>query len=184
MDDGKLVYGVLPDGEGTGSGESAGGSVPSQSTKPTQNHTSSGGQASVGDLQVTMTYNDNSTSANAIAGTLEIKNTGSDSVDLSDLWINYYFTDDGANMVFDCYHAAINSSSGQYTALTDDVSAEFSTCSGEDRDTCLSICPGSGTLEEGDTLTISFSCHRDDWQNMDLSNDWSHKSVDNIEIVA
>ena len=185
MDDGKLVFGVLPDEEGTGSGESAGGAVPTQGTTPTQNHTtSSGGQASVGDLQVTMTYNDNSSSANAIAGTLEIKNTGSDSVDLSGLWINYYFTADGGNMVFDCYHAAINSSSGQYTALTDDVKGTFSSCSGEDRDTCLSICPGSGTLEEGDTLTISFSCHRDDWQNMDLSDDWSHKSVDNIEVVA
>lgn len=185
MDDGRLVFGVLPDEEGTGSGESAGGAVPTQGTTPTQNHTtSSGGQASVGDLQVTMTYNDNSSSANAIAGTLEIKNTGSDSVDLSDLWINYYFTADGGNMVFDCYHAAINSSSGQYTALTDDVTGGFSTCSGEDRDTCLSICPGAGTLEEGDTLTISFSCHRDDWQNMDLSDDWSHKSVDNIEVVA
>ena len=185
MDDGKLVFGVLPDEEGTGSGESAGGAVPTQGTTPTQNHTtSSGGQASVGDLQVTMTYNDNSSSANAIAGTLEIKNTGSDFVDLSGLWINYYFTADGGNMVFDCYHAAINSSSGQYTALTDDVTGTFSSCSGEDRDTCLSICPGSGTLEEGDTLTISFSCHRDDWQNMELSDDWSHKSVDNIEVVA
>ncbi len=185
MDDGRLVFGVLPDEEGTGSGESAGGAVPTQGTTPTQNHTtSSGGQASVGDLQVTMTYNDNSSSANAIAGTLEIKNTGSDSVDLSGLWINYYFTADGGNMVFDCYHAAINSSSDQYTALTDDVKGVFSSCSGEDRDTCLSICPGSGTLEEGDTLTISFSCHRDDWQNMELSDDWSHKSVDNIEVVA
>ena len=185
MDDGELVFGTLPDEEGTGSGESAGGAVPTQGTTPTQTHSStSGGQVSVGDLQVTMNYNDNSSSANAIAGTLEIKNTGSDSVDLSALNINYYFTSDGGNMVFDCYHAAVNSSSGQYTALTDAVEGTFSTCSGDDRDTCLTICPGSGTLEEGDTFTISFSCHRDDWQNMDLSNDWSHKSVDNIEIVA
>lgn len=185
MDDGELVFGTLPDEEGTGSGEAAGGAVPTQGTTPTQTHSSSsGGQVSVGDLQVTMNYNDNSSSANAIAGTLEIKNTGSDSVDLAALNINYYFTSDGGNMVFDCYHAAVNSSSGQYTALTDDVTGAFSTCSGEDRDTCLTICPGSGTLEEGDTFTISFSCHRDDWQNMDLSDDWSHKSVDNIEIVA
>ncbi len=185
IDDGELVFGTLPDEEGTGSGESAGGAVPTQGTTPTQTHSSSsGGQVSVGDLQVTMNYNDNSSSANAIAGTLEIKNTGSDSVDLSALNINYYFTSDGGNMVFDCYHAAVNSSSGQYTALTDEVTGAFSTCSGEDRDTCLTICPGSGTLEEGDTFTISFSCHRDDWQNMDLSDDWSHKSVNNIEIIG
>ena len=185
MDGGELVFGTLPDEEGTGSGESAGGAVPTQGTTPTQTHsTSSSGQVSVGDLQVTMNYNDNSSSANAIAGTLEIKNTGSDSVDLSALKINYYFTSDGGDMVFDCYHAAVNSSSGQYMALTDEVEGVFSTCSGEDRDTCLTICPGSGTLEEGDTFTISFSCHRDDWQNMDLSNDWSHKSVNNIEITG
>ena len=131
-----------------------------------------------------MNYNDNSLSANAIAGTLEITNNGDDTVDLSDLKINYYFTDDGASMVFDCYHAAVNSASGQYTALTDKVKGEFSSSPGEDRDTCLTISVGSGSLSEGDTLTISFSCHRSDWQNMDLSNDWSRKSVDNIEIIT
>ena len=87
-------------------------------------------------------------------------------------------------MVFDCYHAAVNSGSGQYTALTDSVKGEFTSCSGEDRDSCLTIIPGSGTLAKGDTFTISFSCHRSDWQNMDLSNDWSHKSVANIEITT
>ena len=130
-----------------------------------------------------MTYNDNSSTANAIAGTLEITNAGDGSIDLSDIRINYYLTNDGgASLEFDCYHAAINSSSGGYTALTDDVDGSFSSCTGEDRDTCLTITIDGGTLSEGDTLTISFSCHRSDWQNMNLSNDWSHKSVSNIEI--
>jgi len=184
LDNGEVVFGILPDEEGSGSGDSAGGTAPSQSTaKPTQNQ-SSGGQTSVGDLDVRMTYNDNSSSANSIAGTLEITNSGDEPVDLSDLRINYYFTNDGGNMVFDCYHAAVNSASGQYTALTNDVDAEFGLCSGEDRDTCLIIYPGSGILDEGDTFTLSFSCHREDWQNMDLSNDWSFRSVENIEIIA
>jgi len=186
LEDGKVVFGVLPDEEGNGSGGSAGGAVPTQNAKPTSkpNTSSSGGQVSVGDLTVKMNYNDNSLSANAIAGTLDITYNGEDTLDLSDLQINYYFTDDGGTMVFDCYHAAVNTSSGQYTSLTDDVNGTFASCSGEDRDTCLTISIGGGSLSQGDTLTISFSCHRSDWQNMDLSNDWSRKSVDNIEVTA
>ena len=186
LEDGKVVFGVLPDEEGNGSGGSAGGAVPTQNAKPTSkpNTSSSGGQVSVGDLTVKMNYNDNSLSANAIAGTLDITYNGEETLDLSDLQINYYFTDDGGSMVFDCYHAAVNTSSGQYTSLTDDVNGTFASCSGEDRDTCLTISIGGGSLSQGDTLTISFSCHRSDWQNMDLSNDWSRKSVDNIEVTA
>ena len=186
LEDGKVVFGVLPDEEGNGSGESAGGAVPTQNAKPTSkpNTSSSGGQVSVGDLTVKINYNDNSLSANAIAGTLDITYNGEDTLDLTDLQINYYFTDDGGTMVFDCYHAAVNTSSGQYTSLTDDVKGTFTSCSGEDRDTCLTISIGGGSLEKGDTFTVSFSCHRSDWQNMDLSNDWSRKSVDNIEITA
>ena len=129
-----------------------------------------------------MTYNDNSSSANAIAGTLDITNNSSDTVDLTGMTIKYYFTDDGS-MAFDCYHAAVNSASGQYTALTDNVAGTFESCSGEDRNTCLTISLSSGALGSGDTLTISFSCHRSDWQNMNLADDWSHKSVDNIEVT-
>jgi Cellulose binding domain. len=134
---------------------------------------------------VKMSYNDNSSSANAIAGTLEITNNGDSSVNLSNIKINYYLTnDEGTALAFDCYHAAINSSSGGYTAMTDEIDGDFSSCTGEERDTCLTITVDGGTLGEGDTLTISFSCHREDWQNMNLANDWSHKSVSNIEITT
>ena len=185
LDGGKLVFGTLPDEEGTGSGESAGGTTVTQATESTTRTEAAGGSgsASAGDLSVKMNYDNNNSNANAIAGTIEIKNNGKTSVDLSKIKINYYFTKDGGDMVFDCYHAATNSASGKYTALTDKVKGTYSSCTGEDRDTCLTITIGSGTLAKGDTLTISFSAHRSDWQNMNLANDWSHKSVDNIEIV-
>ena len=185
LDDGKLVFGTLPDEEGTGSGESAGGTVPSGETgAATQTGAAGGsGTASSGDLSIRMNYDNNNSNANAIAGTLEITNNGNSTVDLSKIKINYYFTKDGGEMVFDCYHAATNSASGKYTALTDKVKGTYSAATGEDRDTCLTITVGSGSLAKGDTLTISFSAHRSDWQNMNLANDWSHKSVDNIEIV-
>ena len=185
LDDGKPVFGTLPDQEGTGSGESAGGTVPSNETgASTQTEAAGGsGTASAGDLSIKMNYDNNNSNANAIAGTLEITNNGNSTVDLSKIKINYYFTKDGGEMVFDCYHAATNSASGKYTALTDKVKGTYSAATGEDRDTCLTITVGSGSLAKGDTLTISFSAHRSDWQNMNLANDWSHKSVDNIEIV-
>ena len=186
LDDGKLVFGTLPDEEGKGSGESAGGAVPSQVTDSTAAQTQpagGSGSASAGDLSIKMNYDNNNSNANAIAGTIEITNNGNSTVDLSKLKINYYFTKDGGDMVFDCYHAATNSASGKYTALTDKVKGTYASATGEDRDTCLTITIGSGSLGKGDTLTISFSAHRSDWQNMNLSNDWSHKSVDNIEIV-
>ena len=185
LDDGKLVFGTLPDEEGTGSGESAGGTVPSGETgAATQTGAAGGsGTASSGDLSIRMNYDNNNSNANAIAGTLEITNNGNSTVDLSKIKINYYFTKDGGEMVFDCYHSATNSASGKYTALTDKVKGTYSAATGEDRDTCLTITVGNGSLAKGDTLTISFSAHRSDWQNMNLANDWSHKSVDNIEIV-
>jgi len=185
LDHGEVVYGILPGEEGTGSGDNAGGNIPSQTTGQTSQtqSQSAGGQATSGDIGIRMNYNDNSSTANAIAGTLEITNNGSSSISLSGMQIKYYLTNDGGNMVFDCYHAAVNSSSGQYTALTDSTRGSFASCSGTDRDTCLTITPGGGTLSHGDTLTINFSCHRSDWQNMNLANDWSHQSVSNIEVT-
>jgi len=188
LDDGKLVWGTLPDEEGKGSGETiGGGTTPSQSdsafstTQP--GSTGGSGSASVGNLSVKMNYDGNNSTGNAIAGTLEITNNGSSAIDLSKIKIKYYFTKDGGDMVFDCYHAATNSSKGKYTALTDKVKGKYEATTGEDRDTCLTMTVGSGSLAKGDTLTISFSMHRSDWQNMNLANDWSHKSVDNIEVV-
>jgi len=188
LENGEVVFGELPDEEGSGSGSSAGGgsgnAQNTEQTAQTQSQTGNGGgQATSGDLTIKMNYNDMSLSANAIAGTIDITNTGSGTVDLSNLKINYYLTKEGA-LAFDCYHAAVNSASGQYTPLTDKVKGTFESCTGEDRDTCLTITVGSGSLAKGDTLTISFSCHQTDWQNMDLSNDWSRKSVDNIEVTV
>ncbi|MBR2523123.1 MAG: glycoside hydrolase family 9 protein [Clostridiales bacterium] len=185
LENGEVVCGILPGEEGSGSGTSAGGGAATQSSSGTSETRSAGGQVSSGGLNITMNYNDNSSTANSISGTLEIKNTGSSSVNLGNMQINYYLTnEEGTSLVFDCYHAAVNSASGQYTALTDKVRGTFNAASGTDRDTVLTITPGSGSLGSGDTLTINFSCHRSDWQNMDLSNDWSHKSVSNIEVTV
>ena len=87
-------------------------------------------------------------------------------------------------MQFDCYHCATNSSSGGYTALTDDTTGTISSYSGTDCDSVLEVGFSSGSLGSGDTLTISFSCHRGDWQNIDTSNDYSHSSAGNIVVTS
>ena len=192
LEGGEVVAGVLPDDEGSSSGTStgSGSSSSSSSATPTPASGSSsgsssstgGGSVTSGDLSISMSYDGGSSNANAISGTLEITNNGSGSIDLSDMTIEYYFTNDGGTMTFDCYHSALNSSSGGYTALTDNTSGDISSHSGTDCDSVLEISFSQGTLGGGDTLTVSFSCHRSDWQSIDLSNDYSHESVGNIVI--
>ncbi len=192
LEGGEVVAGVLPDDEGSSSGTStgSGSSSSSSSATPTpasgtssgSSSSTGGGSVTSGDLSISMSYDGGSSNANAISGTLEITNNGSGSIDLSDMTIEYYFTNDGGTMTFDCYHSALNSSSGGYTALTDNTSGDISSHSGTDCDSVLEISFSQGTLGSGDTLTVSFSCHRSDWQSIDLSNDYSHESVSNIVI--
>ncbi len=199
MEGDEVVFGVLPDDEGSSSGTSTGAgtssgsssssgsgssadSSGSSSSSGSGSSSSGGGSVTDGDLSISMSYDGGSSNANAISGTLEITNNGSSAIDLSDLTIDYYFTNDGGTMTFDCYHSAVNSSSGGYTALTDDTTGTVSSFSGTDCDSVLGIGFSSGSLSGGDTLTVSFSCHRSDWQSVDLSNDYSHESVGNIVI--
>ena len=98
--------------------------------------------------------------------------------------MNYYFTSDGGTMEFDCYHSATNSSSGGYTALTDNTTGTVTSYSGTDCDSVLEIGFSSGSLSTGDTLTISFSCHRSDWQDINTSNDYSRSSAGNIVVMS
>ncbi len=186
MEAGELVYGILPDDEGSSSGTSAGGGATSDPTATTTSTTSGGsssggGAVTSGDLSISVSYDGGT---NAIAGTIEITNNGSAAMDLSDVTVNYYFTSDGGTMEFDCYHCATNSSSGGYTALTDGTTGTISDHSGTDCDSVLEIGFSSGSLSTGDTLTISFSCHRGDWQNIDTSNDYSHSSAGNIVVTS
>ena len=186
MEAGELVYGILPDDEGSSSGTSAGGGATSDPTATTTSTTSGGsstggGAVTSGDLSISVSYDGGS---NAISGTIDITNNGSGAIDLSDVTVNYYFTSDGGTMEFDCYHSATNSSSGGYTALTDSTTGTISDYSGTDCDSVLEIGFSSGSLGSGDTLTISFSCHRSDWQNIDTSNDYSHSSAGNIVVTS
>ena len=164
-ENGVLVCGSTPDGSSVSSAPvSNPTTAPSVTTAPTKAPVSSGGTASSGDLSLQITYNDPSSKANAIAGTIDIKNDSSSDIDLSTLTITYYLTSEGGEMTFDCYHAATDTVSGKASSTQFEISF------------------GSGTLRSGATLTVSFSCHRSDWQEMDLSNDRSFESAENIVV--
>ncbi|MBO7426887.1 MAG: glycoside hydrolase family 9 protein [Clostridiales bacterium] len=180
---GKLVFGTEP-GEGGATVTTA--PQPTDNTSQTDPNTVAPTAApsqnvSADGISLTMTYTDNS--SNQVAGNLEITNGSDGNLDLSAIEVCYYLTnDDGQALTFDCYHASVTSASGQYTEMTSKISGTTSSSSGTDSDTVLTIKVSDGSLAKGDKLTINFSLHRNDWQNMDLNNDHSHKSTENIVV--
>ena len=133
-------------------------------------------------LTVSMKYDNTSASVNAIAGTLEITNTGSTAYNTKDLTIEYYLTKDDKELTFDCYHAAVTSQTGMYQALTG-AKGTFSKADAEDTDTKLAITFSDDVkVESGSVMVVNFSIHSTDWQNLITSNDYSAKSVDHIVI--
>lgn len=193
-EDGELIYGNEP-GEG---GASAGTSVsqtgesdsqPTDSTQNTQSSTpaptaSTGGTASSGSLSLNVRYDSIGASANSISGTIEITNESGSAIDLSTLNLMYYVTNTtGGTIVFDCYHAAINGANGAYTQLSN-VDSNITSVSADMADTCVEISYGSGTLDAGSTLTLSFALHYSDWSTFSSSDDYSAQSLTNIVITS
>ena len=159
-EEGVLIFGSEPDEDGTGAGASVvpGTSEGTEGTSSTPNGASSGSVSS-DDLSVTMRFDSNG--GNSISGSMDIVNTGSGNLSLSDIVIIFNI-EDTSGLVFDCYHAGQTSSSGQYSEVSG-TSGTFSS------DGCTITAGSSGSLQSGDTVTINFSIHRSDWQNLGFS---------------
>ncbi len=118
---------------------------------------------------------------NTISFTIKIKNTGSTGIDLGKLNIDYFFTkESGGELNFWCDYADISGSG--YQACTDSISGDFSSASGDKRDTKCTM-TGSGVLAGGDTLQIQARITKSDWSNFDLGNDYSSGKSDNIKVT-
>lgn len=186
-----LVYGNEPGSSGSNAGSSTGNgntgttsTTPTETTAPSTSSGSTGGTASSGDISINVRYDSNGSSSNSISGTIDITNNSSSSIDLSSLAVNYYVTNSAkGTIIFECYHAAVNGSNGSYTQLNN-VGASISSVSSQNADTLIVINPGSGTLDAGSTLTISFAIHYSDWSTFDSSDDYSAQSLDNIVITS
>ena len=84
----------------------------------------------------------------------------------------------------DCYHTCINGASGSYTQLNG-CSGAFSDAKGKNADTVCEITySDSNTLGVGDSLACNFAIHHTDWSNMNLTNDHSVSSAENVVIVV
>ena len=169
-DNGVLVFGSEPDGaQAPVEGENADYSA-EETTTETENASDSTAEES--GLAVTVASVEGNNSANVNIG-IEITNTGSGAVDLSDLEVCYYLTKDGADgLTFFCDHSAVQTTD-DYVILKS-VSADFASASGTKTDTvCKITCGDSITLNKGETWKIQGRICKDDWTGIDGSNDYS-----------
>lgn len=195
-DGGKLVYGTEPDGEGiiteivpsnttsdqnsTGNNNSGNNNNNGGATTTTPVVTQS---ASNGDLSVKLGSSDLSSSQN-LNISLEIANTSSKAISVSSLEIRYYFTKDGSSdFAFTCDHTAIQNGDA-YVPLSA-VSGSFSSASGNNTDTLLTIKSGdNAVLESGGVWKIQARVNKADWSNFNPSNDFSALSAENIAVFS
>ena len=147
---------------------------------PTEAPTSAPLPAS-GSMLISVRYDGMEAQSAAVQGIMDITNNGTP-VSLKDLKIDFYLTKNGKSLVFECYHAAVNTANGSYQAINS-VNGSFSDASGTDCDTLLTIGINDGmTLGTGDKLTINFTAHSSDWTPMSTTDDWSVKDPGNIII--
>lgn len=185
---GTLVFGSEP------YGESAGLVKPSEGNS--NNNSSSGDQQSSQPQSSNVTPSNPSASKDGLGVTLDqqaggsigfkvdiANNTGAD-IDISQLEIGYFFTKDGKDALnFWCDHAAVMTGSGGYTAVTEGVKGEFVGASGENSDTKCAIKFGSGTLENGGTLTAQIRITAADWTEFNTANDFSNGNAEHLYIL-
>ncbi|MCR5654486.1 MAG: glycoside hydrolase family 9 protein [Lachnospiraceae bacterium] len=185
-DFGAVEEGAAPAGSGSSSGSGEEKNTDGNDTDGTGASSDagktagSGGSAQADGFSVKVTYDNASSNANAIAGSLEITNTTGKDVDLKELAVAYYFTGDGAkasDLVFECYYAAINGAN--YQSLNG-VKGAFEDTDEKDCDVTCEISFADGTLASNDSVSVNFSIHKNDWSNFDTSNDHSRKDVENI----
>lgn len=163
-ENGVLIYGSEPNEDGSGAGASvlpsAGSGSGSDSSSSGQTPSgSSSGSISSDDLSVSIRYDSNG--GNSISGSMEITNTSGSSIALTDIDISFLL-DDTNNLVFDCYYAGMSSPTGQYSEVSG------TSCLFEDDRAVITV-GSTGSLGDGSTVTVNFSIHRSDWQNLGFS---------------
>lgn len=203
-EDGELIFGAEPDGESvsvtTPVTDNQGGNSndTQQSSQDNQSNVQNGTQqnnaapqtgsntVSADGLTMTVENQSGSGSGSGMGFFITIRNDGEEAVALSDLEIQYFFTDDGDKTVnFYCDYAALSGST--YTAMTDKVNGEFAAVSGNktDADTVLSIaCNSKDALRPGDELTIQVRVAKEDWSNFNFGNDYSAGGADKVALFC
>jgi endoglucanase len=182
-DNGRLVWGNEPSADGKDQTPVTEGTGTSVSTSGTE-ATAATGKAS-DKVKLTLKYD--SRSGNCISGSMEIKNTGKDKISLKTLKVRYFFVaDDGKSPVFDCYYSGLIQADGAYsgvngvTGVFEDPQNKTASCN---KIAVISL-PDAGSVGPGGTLTINFSIHYSDWQNMNSSASHSLAGDGNIVVLS
>ncbi|MBQ7766269.1 MAG: glycoside hydrolase family 9 protein [Lachnospiraceae bacterium] len=205
-DNGELIYGTEPDGEGVAvttpvqgndsdvqqengqqSNEQQTDNQGSQSnTQNNQQNNAGSNTASGNQLTMTVDNQSKSGSGSSMSFFITIRNDGTEAVALEDLEIKYFFTDDGEKGInFYCDYACLSGST--YSAITDKVQGEFAAVTGNktNADTELSItCDSKDALRSGDEVTIQVRVAKEDWSNFDFDNDFSAGGADKVAVFC
>ncbi len=184
-----LVFGTVPDGESAGTavvpstgGGGNGGNNSSGGTTVTTKPLPQNPTAEDNGVAVSLNQSAAGGMGNTIQFTLDITNNTGAAIPLSDLQVDYYFTDDGNDsLCFWCDHAA--TSGANYEAITSGVSGTFSAASGDNADTKCAVSFANGTLGVGDSMTVQVRITRADWSDFNLGNDYSSGNAEHIVIL-
>ncbi len=212
-EEGELIFGSEPDGEGiapignTGTETNGNANEEEQNTSQNNNQYSQqnssqnaqqnnnqnntvpqGGNTASAENGLTMTVANQSQSGSgsSLSFFVTIQNNGSEAVSLEDLKVEYYFTADGSSKLnFWCDYAALTGSS--QTTMTDKVNGTFSavSSSGNHADTVLSmVCNSKDAIRPGDSIVMQVRIAKDDWSNFDFGNDYSATGVQNLAMYC
>lgn len=208
-EDGELIFGSEPDGEGVNvSTPSQGADINQANTDAGQNETSqdnntqnnstqnnngqttnisSGSNTASGNgLVITVDNQSKSGNGSSMSFFITLRNDGDEAVALSELDIKYFFTADGDKTLnFYCDYASLSGST--YATMTDKISGSFSVVSENktDADTVLTIsCSSKDSLRPGDELVIQVRVAKEDWSNFNFSNDYSAGGAEKIAVFC
>ena len=131
--------------------------------------------------KLSVSYSSKGSAVNSISGTILFTALGNEVYDTSKLEVRYYFNSEGSDSYdFACYHAAVNEKDGTYHGLN----GFKGNITAEDNDSynmsCSMKTDDSVSIKKDDALTINFSINHKDWSNMDMTNDYSAISPENI----
>ena len=125
-------------------------------------------------------YTDKNTneSSNSISGTIKIKNTSDEALDLSKIKLYYFYTSDtSTHENFICDYAGLASGENKTANVKGDIIKGKKDPDGKNSDVLqLGFSDNSGSLKAGEEITVSYRVHRDDWSNYNQANDYSFKN--------
>ena len=134
--------------------------------------------AGTGVVSVQFNNGNSGTSSNSIYARFKVTNTTGSPINLADLKLRYYYTqDESKDTTFYCDHAGYMNGSS-YVDATSKVTGAFKVLSpavtNADRYLEVGLTSDAGSLPAGGSIEIQTRFARTDWTNFDQSNDWSY----------